>query len=230
MINLPKIYKMRIVFRMAKSAERKSIFYAVREMVLASGLPYEPAKVNKNWPRLAYGPACALDVYAEREYLDIYLKESVPAPEVRRRLETSKPAALTLLAVSRVPYAMAGVADLAHGVKYRAEGNFTAFGPEQTLENYFTAARAEVVRRAENGLSLTFDVKPFVLEAQTLDAGSVCLMLAAKNGKQPNPFTVLGAWLGMEIPFPDDGFRIAGINMIREGLYWQDSAGELHLI
>lgn len=230
MINLPKIYKMRIVLRLDKKAERKNIFYAVRRMVLASGLPYEPAKVNKNWPRLVYGPACALSQYAEREYLDIYLKEPVPVAQVRQQLEKSKPAAAELLDVTRVPYAMPAVADLAVAVKYRAEGDFSSFGTVTTLEDYFSADRVEVVRRAENGLTLTFDVKPFVLEAQTDTASVLHLTLSGKNGKWLNPYVVLGAWLGEEIPMQDDAFTLAGIEMVREGLYWQDSQGELHLI
>jgi radical SAM-linked protein len=230
MINFPKIYKMRIVLRADENAKRKNVFYAIRSMVLASGLPYEPAKVNKNWPRLVFGPTCALSQYAEREYLDIYLRESVPVEQVRQSLERSKPAEITLLEVSRVPYAMPAVADLAAAVKYRAEGNFSAFGTEQTLENYFNADHVEVVRRAENGLTLTFDVKPLVLEAQTENASVLHLTLAGKNGKWLNPYVAIGAWLGLTIPLPDDTFTISGIKMVREGLYWQDTNGSLHLI
>lgn len=221
---------MRIVLRVDKKAERRNIFYAVRRMVLASGLPYEPAKVNPNWPRLVYGPSCALSQYAEREYLDIYLKEPVPAVQVRQQLEKSKSAAITLLDVSRVPYAMPAVADLAVAVRYRAEGDFSAFAAGQTLENYLSASRVEVVRRAENGLTLTFDVKPFVLEAQTDTASVLHLTLSGKNGKWLNPYVVLGAWLGEEIPLKDDAFTLAGIEMVREGFFWQDSQGKLHLI
>ena len=230
MINLPKIYKMRIVLRVDKNAKHRNIFYAVRNMVLASGLPFEPAKVNKNWPRLVYGPSCALNQYAEREYLDIYLKESVPAQQVRQHLEKSKPKEITLLEVTRVPFALPAVADLAGAVKYRAEGNFSSFGTAKTLEDYFSAARVDVVRRAANGLTLTFDVKPFVLEAQTDTAQQVHLTLSGKNGKWLNPFVALGAWLGAEIPVQDDTFAIEGVEVVREGLYWQDSRGELHLI
>lgn len=221
---------MRIVLRVDKNAKRKNIFYAVRSMVLASGLPYEPAKVNKSWPRLVYGPSCALSRYAEREYLDIYLKESVPAEQVRQCLERSKPTEITLLEVSRVPYAMPAVADLTAAVRYRAEGDFSSLGAVQTLENYFSADRVEIVRRAENGLTLTFDAKPVVLEAQTETASVLHLTLAGKNGKWLNPYVVIGSWLGLTIPMPDDSFTIAGIEMVREGLYWQDSLGALHLI
>ena len=74
---------MRIVFRGPKNtAGTPFIFNAVRKMVLASGLPFEKAKVNPNWPRLAYGPAPAKGQQAEREYLDIYLTEPVAADKV----------------------------------------------------------------------------------------------------------------------------------------------------
>ena len=78
MINTSKIYKMRIVLRVGNwPAEIQSVFNAVRSMVLASELPVEPAKVNKNWPRLSYGPQVAVGQHAEREYLDIYLQEMI---------------------------------------------------------------------------------------------------------------------------------------------------------
>ena len=221
---------MRIVFRAAKNAERKNIFYAVRKMVLASGLPYESAKVNKFWPRLVYGPAGALNQYAEREYLDIYLKELVPVAQVSSCLEGSKPSEITLLEVARVPYAMPAVADLVSAVKYRVQGDFSSWAPQKTLETYFNAERVEVVRRAENGLTLTFDVKPFVIEAQAQTADMLHLFLSVRNKKWLNPYMVLGAWLGETIPMPDDTFTIQGIKIVREGLYWQDSQGAFHLI
>lgn len=110
-------------------------------MVLASGLPFEPAKVNKNWPRLAYGPAPAFGQTAEREYLDIYLRTSVSAEETRAGLEAAKPKGLELVSVERVPYALPSVQNLAAVAKYRVEGDFALYAPEETAED-FLAPRA----------------------------------------------------------------------------------------
>lgn len=140
-----------------KGPEHNNVFNAVRKMVLASGLPFEPAKVNKNWPRLAYGPAPAFGQKAEREYLDIYLQESATAEEVRAALEASRPKGLELVHVERVPYALPSVQNLAAAAKYRVEGDFALYGPGRTAEDFFNAPRVDVVRRADNGLTLTAD-------------------------------------------------------------------------
>ena len=64
MISGPKIYKIRIVFTVAGVCDSKRVVAVLREMVLRSGLPYEPAKINKQWPRLAYGPALGYGQYS----------------------------------------------------------------------------------------------------------------------------------------------------------------------
>lgn len=231
MINTPKIYKMRIVFTCAeKSVAQRNTFNAVRSMVLASGLPYEPAKVNKNWPRLAYGPAPSMGVRAEREYVDVYLLSSVPAEQVRCSLEQAKPQGLTLLDVQRVPYALPSVQNLAVGAVYRVEGNFDLFGPEQTAEDFFNAARVDITRRAESGLALVQNAKPYIWKAQTVSNSAVRLTLLNVQGKWERPQTLIAAWLGVDIPAQDDTFTVEGFTFIRESFLWQDSEGEFHPI
>ena len=231
MINAPKIYKMRIVFRGPKNtAGTPFIFNAVRKMVLASGLPFEKAKVNPNWPRLAYGPAPAKGQQAEREYLDIYLTEPVAADKVRPALEGVAPAGIQLLSMQRVPYALPSVQNLAAAARYRIEGDFAAYSPVQPAETFFNAARIDVVTRAENGLTFTQNAKPFVLEAKTLAPGRLGLTLACVDGKWFRPQTLLAAWLGIEIPPREEDLTLHEFTFIREGLFWRDSAGALHLI
>ena len=134
MMNTPKIYKIRVVFRWLKNQADRNTFNAVRKMVLTAGLPFEPAKVNKNWPRLAYGPSPALGQRAEREYLDIYLQKSIAAEEVQSALEKAAPSGLELLSVRRVPYPLPSVQNLAAAARYRVEGNFSSYQPGGKLE------------------------------------------------------------------------------------------------
>lgn len=214
----------------SKGPEHGNVFNAVRKMVLASGLPFEPAKVNKNWPRLAYGPAPAFGQTAEREYLDIYLHTSVSAEETRAGLEAAKPKGLELVSVERVPYALPSVQNLAAAAKYRVEGDFALYAPEKTAEDFFSAARIEIVRRADSGLTLTADAKPYVRSAETLSERAVRLTVAGVDGKWIKPQTLIAAWLGLDIPVQDELFTVEGFTFIREGLFWQDSAGKLYLI
>ena len=222
---------MRIVFICAeKSPARLNTFNAVRSMVLASGLPYEPAKVNKNWPRLAYGPAPSMGVRAEREYLDIYLLSVVPAEQVRSSLEQAKPQGLTLLDVQRVPYALPSVQNLAAAAVYRVEGNFDLFAPDMTAEDFFNAARVDITCRADNGLALVQNAKPYIWKAQTVSNRAVRLTLLNVQGKWERPQTLIAAWLGIDIPAQDEAFTVEGFTFIRESFLWQDSEGEFHPI
>ena len=230
MMNSPKIYKIRIVFRWLKNQAEKNTFNAVRKMVLTAGLPFEPAKVNKNGPRLAYGPSPALGQRAEREYLDIYLQKSIATEEVHRALEEAAPKGLELLDVRRVPYPLPSVQNLAAAARYRVEGDFFLYQPGRKLEEFLNSGRVEVTFRAENGLSCVKDIQPFVGPCRTISSKVVSLTVLPVQGKWINPEEVIAAWLDLEIPAGEENFTVEGLTFIREGLFWQDSQGEFHLI
>lgn len=229
MINTSKIYKMRIVFSMAQSNSSGDKVALLRRLLVQSNVPFAPARQNPRAPRVAYGPAVKQGETALREYADIYLTEPTDADVLRKRLEENKPAQLTILEVKRVPYALAGVQQLAGLARYRVEGNFEAFSPKQTLENCVLSARLEVICLAPNGMRLTTDLKPFVAGARTLGPKAVEITLRQVEDKCISPLDVIYAWLGLKSPsYPleaDERF-----NITREGLYWQDSQGNLHLI
>lgn len=231
MINASKIYKMRIVFRveLEKNSNTK-ILNAVRNTVLASGLPWEPTNFNKHWPRLAYGPGVGEGQKALREYADIYLVSSVPVTEVQQRLQAAKPAYLQLLSVTRVPYALPSVQNLAAAAKYRIEGDFASFALEQPVEDYFNRAPVNVIYRAENGLTVTKDIHSWVLRAATVSPQAIELTLACKAGKFLPAQVALAAYLKMEVPAAAEKLTVAGFTIIREGLFWQDSEKQFHLI
>ena len=221
---------MRIVFRLdpelSGNVDKAEL---LRKVILSSGLHYARAKQQPRVPRIAYGPSLKRGQRALREYADIYLLTSVPAEEVRAKLEACKPEGLTLLQVSRVPYALAGVAQLASTAVYRVEGNFEDFSPQQTLENYVSSARLEVTCRAANGMCLTKDIKPFVLNAVTLSPQQIELTITRVGEKWISPLEVIYGWLGVENA-PAEGMADERFLITRQGLYWQDSQQNLHLI
>ena len=231
MINTSKIYKMRVVFCVSEKApKRLDILNAVRNMVLASGLDYVPAKVNMHWPRLSFGPFAEHGQIARREYIDIYLKTSVSAQEVRACLEHSRPPEILLIDVYRVPYSLAVLRQLATCAIYTIEGDFASFRPSQTIEEWATATHLQAVQQAANGMRLTTDIRPFVREARLLTEQRTELTLQRVEDRWINPLVCIYAWLEMDITTPfaelvDERFKV-----IREGLYWQDSAQNLHLI
>ena len=233
MINTPKIYKMRIVFRLAQDpAKHLNIFNAVRKMILASGLATEPAKVNPHWPRFAYGPAAAQDMRTEREYVDIYLRKRYSREEVTRALVQGAPPGLEILQVVRVPYPLPSVQNLAAAARYRVQGDFVSLaetGRELVpIEVWAGAKDIYVSLRADNGIVNQQSLRPFVREAVTLSPQEVALTLVPVKNKWVPAQWVIAAWLGIEVPAPGDSFQLEELIFTRQTLYWQDSQGEFH--
>lgn len=229
MINAPKIYKMRVAFTVPGLWDHKRIFAALRQTVLRSGLPFEPAKVNKNWPRLAYGPALGYGQYSLQEYADIYLSACVKEPQVLAALQQAAGNALTVLRVQRVPYALPSVSNLAEVQRYAAEGDFSFYRPVCTLEEFCKEKSVRVTLTAANGMKMTQELKPFILSVSQPGPKRVELLLQRQGDKMTKPEYILAAWLGVQAPAEAE-FTLEHLKIIREALYWRDAAGVLHAI
>ena len=222
---------MRIVFQCAfAGGSQREVVNALRHMVLRSGLDFAPAKVNTRWPRLAYGPALAKGQTALREYADIYLQTLVPVKQVKDSLHNGLPQGLTLLDVYRVPYALACVQQLATVVVYEVVGDFAAYRPIKPLKEYISSAKLEMVKQAANGMKFTTDLKPFVVEAIQTAPARIRLTMRSVADKWMNPLFLVYSWLGIEIPLEQDDLADESFTVIRQGLYWEDSQKNLHLI
>ncbi len=223
---------MRIVFRYeVNKTETKNVFNAVRNMVLASGLPVEPAKVNKNWPRLSYGPAPAQGQRAEREYLDIYLREYIPAADVKAKLQTVVPQGFEVISVQRVPYPLPSVQNLAAAAKYRVQGDFSRLNASgRKWETFIGSGQILIQRRAENGLVITLDAAPYVVDSYMAAPDEILCTLQRVQDKWLRPEWLIAAWLGIEIPFADEAFTLEDICITRQSLLWRDSQGGFHVI
>lgn len=231
MINTSKIYKMRVVFCVSEDGPNRSeTLDAVRTMVLHSGLNYMPAKTNAHWPRLSYGPLVGRGQTARREYIDIYLRKFVSVQDVRKHLEQSKPQGVHLIDVKRVPYSLASLQQLATAAVYTIEGEFASFKPKQTIEEQIAQTRFDAQQQTSNGMHFTTDLHPFVRSARSLGEQRIELTLVPVAEKWMNPLVCVYAWLGIEITGPLETLTDERFKIIREGLYWQDGAGDLHPI
>lgn len=219
---------MRVVFRLRKPQEHQTVLRVLRRMILESGLAFEPAKINIKWPRFAYGPALPLGVSAAREYVDVYLVSFVAEKEVQDKLQKAGNDSVEILKVFRVPYVFPSVQQLATVALYNISGHFADDLSAQTLEKYFTSDM-EVVFRASNGLSYTQSLAAYVRSFQQVSTHQYQLWLQSIKGKWINPCVLLFAALGKEVP-AEEGFIPDDFTVVREGLFWQDNQGEIHLI
>ncbi len=229
MINAPKIYKMRVAFTVAGAWDYKRIFAALRNTVLRSGLPFEPAKVNKNWPRLAYGPALGYAQYSLGEYADIYFSSPVKEDEALQSLQKAAAGGLTILRVQRVPYALPSVSNLAEVFRYAVEGNFAFYQPAQTAEAFFANKHIYVTESTPNGIIVQKELKPFILSVKQDGENKVELWLQKQGDKTAKPEHVMAAWLNVSVPAETE-FTLEQLKFIREALYWRDAGGNLHAI
>lgn len=220
---------MRVAFTVAGLWDHKRIFSALRDMVLGSGLPFEPAKVNKNWPRLAYGPALGYRQYSLGEYADLYFSAPVKEADAQAALEKTAPAGVRVLRVRRVPYALPSVSNLAEVAKYAAEGNFDAYNPERPAEEFFGGKDISVTEQAPNGMSVRRNLKPFVLSVQRPRPDRLELLLQRYQDKTAKPEYAVAAWLNVPVPAGTE-FTLQHIKFTREALYWRDAAGTLRAI
>lgn len=226
MIIAPKIYKMRVAFSVAGPWDHKRIFNALREMVLASGLAFEPAKINKNWPRLAYGPALGYKEYSLGELADLYFSAPVKEADAQAALSKSAPDGVRVLRVWRVPYALPSVMNLADVMQYGVEGNFMQYAPHRAAEDFFAAKHIYVSVRSESGILVERDLKPFVLRVRQLQSDKLELLLQRCGDKTAKPEHLVAAWLGVSVPAEAE-FTLEHIKFTREKLYWRDSEGNL---
>lgn len=230
MINAPKIYKMRIEFTVCAAADNKRIFGALRNAVLKSGLAFEPAKINKNWPRLAYGPVLGYGLESLGEFADIYLLQSVPPQEVHQALSRAAGPLIAIKRVERVPYALPSVANLAQAARYIIEGDFSPWAPKQSLTDFLNGRQATAVLTAPNAaMTQEVPLSPYVVKCEQPEENKYFLTLQTVNDKTLKPQYALAAWLGIPIVQGEE-FTIPGVRFIREGLFWRDSQGGLHRI
>lgn len=225
----PKIYKMRIAFTVAGVWDHKRIFSALREMILASGLPFEPAKVNKHWPRLAYGPALGYKQYSLGELADLYFTAPVKEADAQAAFVKSAPDGVRVLRVQRVPYALPSVSSLAEVMQYSVQGDFSFYTPACCAEEFFRKEHLYVTVEAPSGMNLQQDLKPFILQVVQPQTDKVELLLQRHGDKTVKPEHVIAAWL--QIPVPAEAeFTLAKLKFTREKLYWRDGEGNLHTL
>lgn len=220
---------MRIVFTVTGDWDHKRIFSNLREMVLRSGLPFEPAKVNKNWPRLAYGPVLGYKQQSRGEFADLYFSAPVKEADAQAALSKSAPDGVCVLRVRNLPYALPSVSSLAEVMQYSVQGDFSFYTPACCAEEFFRGKHVYVTVEALSGMSLQQDLKPFILRVVQPQKDKIELFLQKQGDKTAKPEQVIAAWLNIPVPAETE-FTLSKLKFIREKLYWRDSEGNLHAL
>lgn len=223
MINTSKIYKMRIVFHgAANGSPEQDERTLLRRQVQNSGLKYVPVKGNPGYARISYGPSVGREIRTEREYADLYFWQPVSEAVLRERLSDAQ-AGLEVLEAYRVPYNFASIQNLASAAAYRVEGDFSVYTPVVPAEIYFNAPQLKITRRVDNGMSFTFEAKPFIYRVQQIGPQEMRLVLQCVAEKWISPQELIAAWLEVTEQQLSTTFQF-----IREGLFWKDTNGTFY--
>ena len=229
MINSSKIYKMRVVFHLLKQGwQQPQTVRALRQMILKSGLVFAPVDDRPSLPRFAYGPALPVGVRARREYVDVYLDSWETPAQVKEKLQQAANGILEILQVFRVPYRFPSVQQLATVALYKISGP-SVEREQESIEKCLHDSDLPVVFRAPNGMTFSENAKAYIVSAEKTAAQEWQIGLRSIDGKWLNPYALLAAILGMEVPL-EERWMLEGFTIERQGLYWQDSQGRTHLI
>jgi radical SAM-linked protein len=166
------VSRYRVRLRLAKEEEARFISHldlarALERAVRRAGLPVALSEGFHPVPRLALGPPLALGATSRAEYLDLGLREPVPAEEVAARLRATLPPGLKVLEAgvpapeAKALMAECAAADYLVRVVPAAEGG--AWDGAGAVAEFLARPEWVVARPAKGGGERQVDIRPYLL-------------------------------------------------------------------
>ena len=123
--------------------------------------------------KLEPGPALALGVLSNSEWLDFELRKHIDKSEILKRMQTASPEGLEILEVTETPLNVKAINTISVGAKYR-------FIPEEADKNLVMEAIGKVSQH--NNLIVTrkdkdFDVKPYLAGVDFVADGHFAVLI-----------------------------------------------------
>lgn len=158
-----------------------------------AGLPLAFSQGFNPHPRFSFGPALAVGIESEAEYLDLELKEPWPASEVLNSLARQLPVGLEVLAVKALPPGALALTESIQCAAYRAEvEGLSPLQLQQAIEELLGKKQVLVWRRTKNG-TREIDVRPGVYRLELEGDNVLKLLLACSPQGTVRPEEVVRA-------------------------------------
>ncbi|MDT8285535.1 MAG: DUF2344 domain-containing protein [Elusimicrobiales bacterium] len=191
----------------------------LRALVSGSGLAYYGSRgAGTGTPKMAFGPAAGAGHESLCEYADAWFARVYPEEELRSVLSAGAPG-LALAALRRVPLLFPSIEASAAVARFELDFVSAPPGAEERLGN-FLSAPAFTAEREKKGEKVRYDLRPAVVSAAWRAADNrLSADLRLRAGGRPE--VLVSALFGPDAP---------SFTVLRTGLYWEDSSGNLREI
>ncbi|KAF0126375.1 MAG: hypothetical protein FD189_539 [Elusimicrobia bacterium] len=191
----------------------------LRALVSGSGLEYYGSRgAGDGAPRMAFGPAAGAGHESLCEYADAWFARLYPEEALRSAFSAGA-RGLALAALRRVPLLFPSIEASASVARF--ELTFSSAPPEAERRlAEFMAAAEFIAEREKKGEKVRYDLRPAVVSL-AWDTPAVRLSAALRLRAGGRAEVLAAALFGPEAP---------AFTVLRTGLYWEDSSGELREI
>jgi len=195
-----------------------------------AGLPLAYSEGFNPHPKISYGSALAVGVTSDGEYLDVELRQDLPLPEIKERLESAVPPGLEFLELKKLEGRQESLTAIINMARYRVETALEQEIPrEQAKELAAILLQQEkimVTREGKKG-PRSIDIRPGIFHAESQAEGTtLSLILELQTGSEGNVRPEeLVAWLKENVLEPR-GYKLKGnLRIHRIGLFVKSPGG-----
>jgi radical SAM-linked protein len=174
-----------------------------------AGLPLVYSRGFNPKPRVGLGPALAVGVSSEAEYIDFEVLEPTDPRGLPEQINAAMPAGVRFLAVQEIRRDVPALGDAMRAARYRVEPG-SGFDTAGALARFGARGAVRVERASKKGRVRTFDLAEEILGLEEAEGGAFRLTLALRSGgASVRPEEAIREILGDEAP---------GARVVREEL------------
>lgn len=188
---------------------------ALRRMIASSGLDYVPLGTKRpDVAKISFGPALTAGYESTSEYADIYLKKFMSDMELFDKITPLTGNGFSVISVKRIPCHFPSVEALVSISGYEINTDFEV--SDEEIEKFLEQERIPIKKIKSSDEEKTIDAKPLILSLEKISPRSISMILEFKAGSHLKPGLIMESMTGR-----------SGFEILRSGLYWKNSKGEL---
>lgn len=163
----------------------------MQRAVRRAGIPVEYSAGFNPHSKIAYGPALAVGLGSDGEFMDMELREPIEEMEFIERLNASLPTGLGVTAAEYIPAGMPSLTAVINAAEYSIAGLLeegSGQDTEQRLKNFFGSDSVLIERTNKRGKKVWLDIIPLITEVKKIEAGNqeMLIELIIDTGSKSN--------------------------------------------
>ncbi|MDD2573297.1 MAG: TIGR03936 family radical SAM-associated protein [Bacillota bacterium] len=183
----------------AKYISHLDLIRTMQRSVRRADIPVEYSKGFNPHSKIAYGPALAVGLSSDGEFLDMELKERMEETEFIKRLNASLPAGLGVTAAEYIPDGAPSLSVIINAAEYRITGRTetTEQNVGQRIRKFFALDDVLIERTDKRGREKKLNIMPMIVEVEKIEVadGQVVIEVIIDTGSKSNlkPTDLTGA-------------------------------------